>query len=1316
MSNIVVGVQSVSRTLSTRLAAPNDLDGFARGLTESYIPKNQNDYATYRRYMHDILCLALVEIGVYHDEELTLGKLGISVNDRRLNMQKPDLFTRELTNIEVGEVTLSYNAAAESDRKRIIYKDFLETISVRLKIQVNFNVISVDLADPEWEESLPRLPAIHSKMLRSFVDNLRYIHAHRNYSSHRKDLSDFYALDKFRFELSDDIGEIMSKATGSKMSTKEVIERLETKGHENLSDEEYLSMLAKGILTGPLYKRPTPHPEPQLSDELSKAWYGFCGQKKNTDKLPRVLQLGAPLEMVEVAYSFDDVVKQLRETNRTGGYLDMVKAFLSKSEPEEGHIVHLSLSDSQLEKEQMEGPGRKAYLRKHGLKQDRKPPTHIGISSEHETILDELVQQVEELTVRCTLQDLHQPALSSIGSSMCNVLEQIVESHHSSPFSGIAKFYQRISQEIVINSMRRRKNRQYVLCSSGFKDIFVLVAPGPQLRTESNTEFVKIISFCRPVTHVLSAPWLNTGDHWESEWLSVDTDRLKHWSRSFDRTLVGSVACSERLVELDKTIVKACKEEIKHGNYQLMVLTYLEDKQLTSLTNQTLRYLWMKALGDKQFSGIMSKFPSRVGSVIQSVMLQRAVKTTMNLTRSNLSDFLRVPRFRQDEQTGSYDETTTGVVGKLPRLFTKGDMVPLSYNLNEIYWCMMYNKDRQNPAQDALSILNKVLKEEQKYEKEIESRLTEEDKKDYTFGNTTLEQDLTHIHSKNPESHFYSRKAVQVGVRLQTIHEDNVAADYSWLTPAKLNAILSKNLSEYATFKASVKDLCKRVDVNDLKDIENVGKRTKAVELVAELVSNENMTQAFEVAMQFSGDNNKAFDVMIQIFKKGQIGGVREIMILFIKARVLFNIVEELCRLLSKSDKREILTKGKDKRLMMRGDYEEVIAQFPKGTPVQMIKNSYDMTTWAQKFIPTIFCTIYPEMLEDYPDLKNLAYFIFLKHTNKMIEYPRKLVEMWSKHKLEKHSEPWLQAAKEKFLNDGVPYFINHSNMCQGIPHYNSTVLALSCQSLRDALFRECLSQLDQDCLIRWKTRVGSDDKGDMIGVDMSNKNAYKQYLLFEQCAHASERLHSMELSVKSASGNILYELNSAFMANLETLSPTIKFAIASCDMIQTSSCATFVNESYGRVRQLRENGGSSVLCGLAHMVNSDHFYTIFRTGTGMTNDVSSIFGVEKAKIPYDFGVYPFYDIDLQDIVGPEYHNYCVMTDRNVPIEIKQLLYTPLSKEDIGEAFPNPDEGVLMKKDHFGIKQGLIKQLVSMRRRLSIVPDEVDKFFSENHF
>nr|UYL94504.1 MAG: RNA-dependent RNA polymerase [Leptosphaeria biglobosa negative single-stranded RNA virus 3] len=1265
--------------------------------------------------MHDVLCLGIVSAGLYKEEDLTLSKLGISTNDKRLNQQHPDLFSVELFDLQVADVLLSYNVEVEKAAKQVKYNDFFALVHEKTGLSTNYVVFAVDLTDPEWEDSLPTLPSVHSELLNHFIENLRNIHSVSEFAGYRSSTSQYYALDKFRFEISESTMDKFAGLAGTTSEEVDVMDKLDLPEFGPNEQKEYIRQMSRSILASRPMKRPHPRPEATEPVELIKAFEDYKLMKKNTDKLPRILQLGAPAEFSEEMKSYEDFLRSLRQTRHHGGYLDYIRSFLASSDPTDGRIITLSLSDSQLKKEQLEGPGRKAALKKYGLQVEREAPRHIGVDPSHIAELDGLIQQVEDGVLRTNHAQVRYPDLETTGFALQNEMEKIIDSHNSCPMSTIAKFYQLIAQEIVINSMRRRKNRQYVLCQTGVTGIFFIVAPGPQLRTESNTEFVKIISFVRPIVNELSAPWRPTGDHWESDWLSVDTDRLKHWSRCYDRTLVSSVACAERLVEPGLTLSAACVDEIKRGNYQLLVLTYIEDKQLTSITNQTIRYLWIKALGDKQLGSIMSKFPTRIASVIQSTMIQRSVSATVEICRRPLSDFIKMGKSTRDEHTGAYDETTTGVIGKLPRLFTTGPPVPIGYNLNEIYWCMLYNKDRQNPTQDALSILNKILKEEMKYNTEISLRETSEEKLNYITGNESFEKDVEHIRSSHPESHYYSRKAVLTGMSLQDKHQDNMAPNRSWLTPDRLNTILSKNISEFATFKASVKSLAAHVDVTDIRSAEQVGSRTKAIELVAEIATNERLSQAFEIAMSFSGDHNDLFEIMIQIFKKGQIGGIREIMILYIKARILFNITEEICRLLSKSDKREILTKGRDKRLMMRGDYEEVLAQFPRGTPVQMVKNSYDMTSWAQKFIPTIFTCIFRDSLESYQNVKNLSYFVFLKHTMKRIEHPRKLVEAWQKHPEIEHQEPWLQKAKKEFLTTGVPWFHNRSNMCQGIPHYASTVLAVSCQSLRDALFLECLDQLNQICRLKWKTRVGSDDKGDMIGIDMSYPESYSQYILFEQCAMAAERLHSMELSVKSAAGNVIYELNSAYMANLETLSPTIKFAAASCDLIATSSCAVFVNESYGRIRQLRENGASSLLCGIAHIMNGDFFNRMFRTGPGMTNDVCSIFGVPRSLIPYDFGVYPFFDVDLQEIVGPEYHNYSCMKSPKCPEALKSLLFTPLSKEDVTEAFPD-DQEALLKKDHFGIRQGLINQLVAMRRRVGVEAKTVEEFFGENPF
>jgi hypothetical protein len=1311
---------SVAKVVTESLGASVRAFGLISGLVPvgSYIPSTKGEYDQYRRLLHDVVCHAMVDSLHFNTLELRANKLGLHTNNKKLNQQKPDLYTLEGDQLSVGEVAVTYSPERDRLAKETKYLELFKFIKTGGFSVSSYNVIILDLTSAEWEDNIPRISDLFSRIINDMIDNLRFMHTDPILNYFRKQEAGLYQTDRFNFTVEDEfLCNQVEEATGVSISASEIKSRIELGSKEGLDDKQYISAIASGILSSPLQERPRPHPEPMTPKILLTDWEKYKSIRKNTEKIPRILQLGSPSQIIELSktLNFSTLVKTLKSTNHFGGYLDLIKSSLEFEDPDEDHIIHLPLSQEQLEKEQMQGPGRKSIIKRLGLKIDRTAPTHIGVSDEHTELFETFCDDIEELTRDSTLQEESFPGIEAMGVSAYTSLSNALELVKSCPMAPILKFYQRISNEIVINSMRRRKTRQYVLCSSGVEDVYFLVAPGPQLRTESNTEFIKIISFVSPLCNKLSAPYNPVGDHWESDWLSVDTDRLKHWQRAFDRVVLSFISNCERLVEPDTSLAKAMQTELKFRNFHFIASVYLEDKQLTSVTNQTIRYLWMKSIGDKCFKSLISKFPTRVNSVLQSIMLQRSVNACVTICQTNLSDLVKLGKSVRDSETGNYDETTTGIVGKLPRLITKGEMVPVSYNLNEIYYCMAYNKDRQNQAQDALSILTKIEKEEDKYNKELASRKTDNDKVSYFLGNTTTKQDMNHINSLKPESHFYSARAVMVAAGLQDHHSENMGDSGSWKNPERIEAILGKNLSEFATFKASVKQICRKINLADLREIDKIGVRTKAVELVAELVSNEQLMTAAEVAMSYSGKGSLTFEIFIQIFKKGQIGGVREIIILYIKARIVINILEELARLMAKSDKREILTKGRDKRLMMRGDYEEVMSKFTKGTPVKMIKESFDMTTWAQKFIPAIFMTLFEYHFKDITGIRDLSRMIFLAHCNKKLEYPKMLVKQWMLHPEICHDSKPVQDAKNKFLTDGVPYFVNHSNMCQGIPHYNSTILGLYCVSLRDGLFKECLRQLGQDCHIQWKTRLGSDDKGNMIGIDMSRPNSYNQYVLFGQCEHAAERLLSMELSVKSASGHIMYELNSAFMSNLETLSPTIKFAMAAVDVIGTTSCSNFVNESYSRIRQLRENGSSSIVCGLAHILNKTHFEMIFSTSKGDTNSPHDIFKLPERQIPYDLGVYPFYDIDLQDVTGPEYHNYTILkSSRDDNIALK-LLYTELSKTESTEIFPS-EESELLKKDHFGIHQGIVRQLSNMRRRLNITAEPVEEFFVRNPF
>lgn len=1305
---------SIAKTVSTQIGASYQIESIASGLLQpgNYMPENDGQYAQFRRYLHDVLCLSLIDSGHFHGYELKLSDLGIITNNKRLNQQKPDLYTVNGADVHIGELTATYSPELASTGKVERYKEYKAAMEESGYV-VTLSILIIDLSNPEWNLSFPPISSLFMQIIDDMLTSLRFIHANPKFGALRKRETGFYSIDRFQFKLEDKtIKRLVFEATGVDMDPSK--SKLRMEGLSNLSDEEYIDAIAGSIISKPWHTRPKPSPESIVPEVLLADIKKLKSANTTTTKLPRVLQLGSPTQVVELELTYNEVIQSLRDCNKSGGYLGYILSSLQNENPLDDHLITLAISQHQLEEEQKSGPGRKNYYKKHGIKAPREPPVHIGVKDSHVKLVETFMADLSSKIRVRNVKELRTQDILETGLSAYNTINDVESIMRGSVATSLLTFYQKISNEIVLNSMRRRKTRQYALGYSGIKGIYFLVAPGPQLRTESNVEFVKIISFVPGITNGLSTPWHDVDDHWESDWLSVDTDRLKHWQRSQDRVYISTVTNAERLVRPGINLTQALNEEVKLGNHLLMALVFLENKQTTSTTNQTLRYLWMKSIGDKQFQGIVSKFPTRVNSVLQSFMMTRSFETCIELCQQNLADLVNVGKTVRDEETGHYDESTTGVINLMPRLFTFGSPVPISYNLNEIYWCMMYNKDRQNTTQDSMSILTKILKEEQKFDSEIDSRSNNTERVNYLFGTTTLQSDINHIHSEKPESHYYSSKAVHCGIRLQDNHQENSGDGGSWLNSVKLDAILSKNLSEFATFKASVKTICDQINLDDLQEIKKIGNRTKAIELVAEIVKDENLITAAEVAMTFSGDLNDLFRIYIQIFKKNQIGGVREIIILFIKARILFNIVEEIARLLSKSDKREILTKGKDKRLMMRGDYEDVMTSFPKGTPLRIVKESYDMTTWAQKFIPTIFIPLYEHHFKSFPGLRDLSRFIFLNHTNKRMEFPRKLVEQWMLHPEMKHEEVGVQKAKETFLKTGKPWFTNHSNMCQGIPHYNSTVLALSCLSLRDSLFFSCLRQLGKEKTISWKTRVGSDDKGTIIAMDMTKRDSYYQYLLLGQCERASERLHSMELSVKSASGHVMYELNSAFMANLETLSPTIKFSLAAVDTIGTTSCTSFVNESFGRIRQLRENGASSIVCSLAHSLNARHFYQIFATDRGMTNDLTDIFKTQKSNIPYDFGVYPMYDIDLQDVIGPEYYNYLLV--KNQPESpIVKLLYTEISRDELTELFPT-DETPLLKKDHFGINQGLVRQLVNMRKRLDADPIKIDDFLSNNPF
>jgi len=976
----------------------------------------------------------------------------------------------------------------------------------------------------------------------------------------------------------------------------------------------------------------------------------------NYDKLPKILQLGLPSEVLEE-----------EPLNHTDPVSERVVGGVFGSLSRGSKLVGRKLEDQFQGEAEREGPGKKKHHPDKLLgPMDRKPPTQIGLDGSHQIILEDLLCELDG-----SLRDK--------------------ESH----VSFALRFYSRLSREIVMNSMNKLRRTRFCHFSSGFKGVSVLLAPGPLLRTESNVMFVKLCSQVSGLLSPLSHSWDAVGDHFESKWLSVDTERLNSWTRSYEKVKMAFDCLCEAVYKPGEVLLEVEKREENLLNPALLSLIMLEDKLTTSQTIENSRYIMMKSLGDKRVVDLIAKFPERVTSVLQARITLKIIDFVKKTLPRKTTDILKLERRFSDQDQKR-------VLGLVPRLVLNGPDCHLNLTVNEIYLGCMYNVNRQNKTQDSFQILKKILKLEDKMTEELNHR-TEKEKSSHLFGIHSWEDDVRHCLSGDPEEHYYSIQASRIGHKL--LCESNKG----FYSRQKMNKILDKTLDQFATFKASVEDIVEEISrEGEILDRAKVlGVRSKCVVYSDVLCSLGNLTLRDVVYSEARKDGG-FISVLIQIFKKNQWGGVREVLIMKMASRICVHFCESVSRLLCEEDEREMLTCGSGKQSSMRQDHDDLLKENPQIKKPLMVRRSADMTKWCQKFVNWIFSPLYDNIPDH--DVASMGRCIVVSHMQKRIEYPRELVKMWLKYPDLKHNERALQSCKEKFLKDMVPQLINISNMGQGLYHFSSSALALACTEFSNRLFERVLKKLGLEQCIFWKTRKSSDDIGEQIILDTDDKSCLTQLWAFMMARRWANRLFSMEESIKTASGLFLYEFNSTFMMNTDCLTPTIKYALTSCGQMNTDSFTESVSESYSRIRQLFENGGSLDLCRKAHELNSDFLHMVFNSGPGMVNDPELLTGVPRHSIPYDLGVYPIFDTSLMVTMGPEWYNCRLVQLANPEVmNLYKVLYGSVSSETVSHLFSHDEEDdvywnkyeSVRKRNPLRIPQGFVEQLQSIKRRVS---------------
>jgi len=973
----------------------------------------------------------------------------------------------------------------------------------------------------------------------------------------------------------------------------------------------------------------------------------------------------------------------------------------------------------------LEGPGRRKYIQKGSL-------PHIE------------VQQAEKrywLPIFQTEMDIEIERMSYELSMIEDLSEHEDITDVNGPGLRYVAICQSIFREVCINALRKERRERFILKPTGVEGVFIFMNKGPKLRTGENISiiwFKLIIMKDRFKRTKISNSWIFKTLHddvnvYHSRWLSTDANRLDHYLRCYDKILM-SFLCYQ---SLSGSKIRKSIEEKTSNTLGIIMMIYMEDKRSTSKMLQDVRYLVMSMLSMfNYYDDILRKFVDPIRTPLQSYLLTKILKYVQSDQASTMILGSHFGKLNVESGTGDTFDKYSGAKIDLPRILTNGNPINFKQMLCEMYFTMLFNKNQDDPTHASFQILTKILEGDEKMEEVKQSSQL----------HTGLKNgDIEDLHAliDNPHKNQFSRRAIIIASKLQAASKFNRSNNGVAHVIASRNNAINKTLDNFATYKSSSTLANKKYNANvrsesrsteeiiadDLLD-ENGSRKLIKIKVSAQQGIQNPRRRCIEGVSELIGKGYlRSFDLIktellkpfvYQIFKKNQIGGVREILILDIEKRVLTNVLESFSRVICRDDDREMLTHGDKKNMLIR----DLIRHLKRGSHKKIIMNyNFDKTKWAPSFMPIQFLYMFIPFRKMYPSLFRFMIISLINHSNKEFILPERLLRVWNndpenhyKHRMDHN----LQKLKEDYLsNEKKLTYINESNMGQGILHYTSSYFHLCVISLRDEIYKKLCDRFHISPG-EWRDLVSSDDSYTAHAIPMDSvKKAKVRILLFMKAQEIVERVMNVWTSTsKSSISMLIYEFNSLFGSNL-TMFPTVfKFALASVHPQNTDSFFRMVKEGYIASRQIVENGGSIELYMAAQKLNKKYSESIYHThATGQNSLIG--FGLNPKYLPYQIGIYPIMDPVLMIMFGPECHNYeaikfqKMMGDRERRIFLNMHTLVKLNDPEIYSAINSIDD-VFVGVNRIEARIGPIKRLEFIKRSLPITWDIIQSRIMEN--
>ncbi|KAF7997527.1 hypothetical protein HCN44_006098 [Aphidius gifuensis] len=330
----------------------------------------------------------------------------------------------------------------------------------------------------------------------------------------------------------------------------------------------------------------------------------------------------------------------------------------------------------------------------------------------------------------------------------------------------------------------------------------------------------------------------------------------------------------------------------------------------------------------------------------------------------------------------------------------------------------------------------------------------------------------------------------------------------------------------------------------------------------------------------------------IDLFKKNQHGGLREIYVLSISSRIIQLVLEQISRTLCNQFKSEMITHS-NLKLTTPADHCEQEKKMKKGLGSNItVCTSDDATKWNQGHFVTKFAIMLCQLTD--PLFHPFIISALDLWTRKKILLPLDLIQSLtyngsssfgklppSKY-MTKISQCYKGNSEEKWMSSGSNYIQTKTGMMQGILHLTSSLFHTLIQEFMKDEAKSILEKTFSNTDSVITVMQSSDDSGMIISLPTDNESdAITKMLAITTIFYIKHELGIMigiYPSEKCTVGTInIYEFNSEFFIRGCSVRPTRKWVCAVNEIVQCDSLYARQEQNYPLISKILEGGGSGI-------------------------------------------------------------------------------------------------------------------------------------------